>query len=134
MRTADELEATILEASREIQNGIDAAGAGYRKLLPAITECAHEAYRTGGGNSVDDLMVHAGQDRIKLDIVALIIAVGMGDVLAASQGGKHWKAEPNFADRIEGVVNAGHLRATRGQPNGDPLSAYLHPGIKVHQR
>ncbi len=136
MRTVAELEAVFLEAAREIQDGIDAAGAGYRKILPVIAEFAHRAYNSGGGGSVDDLVLHVGQERIKTDICGLLVAVGMGDVLVASQGKRDWKAEPDFAARLEAVHSAGHLTASRGreQPNAPPLSGYLYPGVKVHKQ
>jgi hypothetical protein len=134
MRTVEELHAVVLEASREIQEGIVRAGEAYHKLIPAIREFGQEAYRTGGEGSVDDLVAHAGAERIRTDIIGLMIAAGLREVLVASQGRTDYAPLPDFAGRIESVVNAGHLTATRGPQDPDPLSAYMYPGAKVHKR
>ncbi|MDQ6769845.1 MAG: hypothetical protein M3Z54_07655 [Gemmatimonadota bacterium] len=137
MRAVAELEAIVVEASREIQNGIDAAGAGYAKLLPAIHELIEAVYRDGGENAVHDLAIHAGPERIRTAIVGLMVASGMREVLitAGGRAGGDWKAEPDFAAHFEAVVSAGHLSSRgRDTPNPDPASGYVFPGIKVHKR
>lgn len=134
MRTEAEIDADILAAAVDIQNGAAALGEGYKKIIPALHEYISEAHRTGGEGSVEDILVYLGPERVRVDIVALLMAAGLGDVLVQAAGRKDHTPAPDFYSRVESVIGAGHLTASRGLPNADHLSAYEHPGVRIHGR
>jgi hypothetical protein len=133
MRDAAEIDADILDAAREIHNSAAAMGKGYRALLTALNEHYKEVFQSGGGLSAVDFTAHADPERVRTDIIGLLTAAGLSDVLIQAAG-KPWKPESQFYQRYESLVESGHLTASRGQPSPDPLSAYAHPGVKVHSR
>jgi hypothetical protein len=126
--TVDE---TILDAALKIHNGIASAGEGFRALLPALDAKRREVFRKGGGESVEDFTAWAGADRIRADIVALLVASSFGDVLVAAAGKKDQKPEPNFYQRIAALVGSGKLTENRGPANPNPLDI---PGMKSARR
>ena len=126
--TTDE---TILEAALKIQNGIASAGEGYRKLLPALVEKRREVFQKGGHDSVEDFVNWAGPDRVRTDIVALIVAAKLGDVLVHSNGRQDQRAGPDFYQRYAALVGSGKLTENRGPANPNPLD---NPGTKVLSR
>lgn len=122
--TTDE---TILDAALKIHNGIASAGQGLRVLLPALDAKRREVFRTGGGESVEDHVAWAGADRVRTDIIGLMVSAGLGDVMVAAAGRKDQKAAPNFYQRYAALVQSGKLTENRGPANPNPLDS---PGVK----
>jgi hypothetical protein len=130
MRTEAEIDAALLAGAEKLHNGIARASQGFKEMLQAIDERIHEVHRVGDEGSVDDFLAHFGPDRVRTDVVGLMVAAGLGDVLVKAAGRKDWKPEPDFYQRVESLVNSGILAETRGPPNPDPLSGYEVPGVK----
>ena len=134
MTTTAEIDAEIVAAARETHNAAVALGEGSRRLISALNAHYQAAFRNGGAESAEDFLVHASPERVRIDIVGLLMACGLGQVLVQAAGRQDWAAVPDFFQRYEALVESGTLTAHRGQPNADQLSGYAHPGVRVHER
>lgn len=123
-------EERLLGAASMLEAGLSQAGQAYAVILSEITAARREVMKEGGIHSVEDLLGHFSADRLRHDVIALLSAVGLNDVLIQAAG-RRWDPQRDFLARYEGLVASGVLTASRGKPNTDPLSAYAHPGVKI---
>jgi hypothetical protein len=125
--TGDEIKA----AAVEVHNACVELGKAFEKLNAGLDECRKSAFAEGGENAVLDFQQYAGRERIKTDLIGLMMAAGLEPILIASQGHgrSRWKSNPNFGQRYAELVDSGKLATTRGRANFDAVSPY--PGQKV---
>lgn len=124
-------DASVLDPAQKIERLVVELAAECKKLSSALEEARREVMKSGGLNSVEDFIAHAGPDRLRTDMVGLFVANGLGNLLVHAQGRKDQTPLPDFYARYANLVASDMLTASRGKPNTDPLSAYAHPGVKI---